>query len=68
MSTLTQRHGTGSQPAARALGSLAVCWHANGAAASAYAINPMAHVSKQATRVRVTIFDFGPRPPLETSP
>jgi hypothetical protein len=68
MSTPTMRTITGSQPALRALGSHAVCWHANPAAASAYAIHPMALTSKQATRVRVTIFDFGPRPPLGTSP
>jgi hypothetical protein len=65
MSTETMRYATGTQPAVRALGAHAACWHATSAAASILAIRPMA-ASKQATWVNVT--DFGPRPPLEPSP
>lgn len=67
MSTETMRYATGSQPAARALGAHATCWHALPAAASTLAVRPK-HIAivKQANPVDVT--DFGPRPPLRSSP
>jgi hypothetical protein len=68
MSTETMRYATGNQPAARALGATAACWHAIPAAASTLEMRPkaIASSSKQATWVHVT--DFGPRPPLRSSP
>jgi hypothetical protein len=67
MSTETMRYATGTSPAARALGAHAACWYANPASASALAVRPKhAEIAKQATWVHVT--DFGPRPPLRSSP
>jgi hypothetical protein len=67
MSTEMMRYATGSQPAARALGANAACWHALPAAASTLAVRPKhIAITKQATWVHVT--DFGPRPPLRSSP
>ena len=67
MSTEMMRTATGSyRPAARALGATATCWYALPAAASAHAVRPKHAAVKQAIRVNVT--DFGPRPPLRSSP
>jgi hypothetical protein len=66
MSTETMRHATGNLPAARVLGVNAACSYAIPATAALSVRPKHAEIAKQATWVHVT--DFGPRPPLRSSP